>query len=104
ELEPEAKGVAVERDRTAHVRDIDHDVVDLAEHDVPPFQDDPTYGLVDRQASRGCPAPAGPRPSRRHDGAQSSRTNDPARRTGPPRWASILSRIHAAGQVSNFGR
>src|SRR5262245_56652787 len=40
EFEREAEGVAVERDRTAHVRDTDHDVVDLAEHDAPPSKDD----------------------------------------------------------------
>ena len=32
----EAKGVAVECDRTVDVRYVDHHVVDLAEHDVPP--------------------------------------------------------------------
>src|SRR5262245_13666764 len=46
ELEPEAEGVAIERDRTAHVRDIDHDIVDLAEHDLPPSKGDPTYGVA----------------------------------------------------------
>jgi hypothetical protein len=35
-----------ERDRTGHVRDIDHDIVDFAEHHVPPSRDDSTCGVA----------------------------------------------------------
>ena len=65
ELEREAKGVALERDRTAHVGYTDHDVVDLAEHDAPPSKNDATYGVAYRQESRGCEAPLGFKESNR---------------------------------------
>src|SRR5262245_6113958 len=58
----------------------------LAEHDVTPWKDDPTYGIPYRRPSRGCQAPTGPRQSRRHDGAQRGRTTELsglARRDGP---------------------
>jgi hypothetical protein len=52
DLEREAKRVAVERDRTGHVRDIDHNIVDLAEHEVPPSRHVSRYGLAWLRCSR----------------------------------------------------